>query len=173
MGAYKYIQETFQKQHSGEDKELFHGYKQKLVQWRKEGAATRVEHPTNPARAHNLGYKAKQGFLVVRARIRRGGRQKLRPVRGRKPSKQGVTKYKPHKSLQLIAEERVARHYPNMEVLNSYWVGEDGQHKFFEVILVDPQHPAIRSDADVSWVLGQRRRVHRGLTSAGKKHRGL
>ena len=29
-------------------------------------------------------------------------------------------------------------------VLNSYWVGEDSTYKFFEVILIDPFHNAIR-----------------------------
>jgi large subunit ribosomal protein L15e len=87
------------------------------------------------------------------------------------PSKEGVTKFKPHKSLQLIAEERVVRSHPNLEVLNSYWVGEDGKYKYFEVIMVDPHHPVIASDSDINWILHQRGRAHRGLTSAGKKSR--
>jgi len=41
------------------------------------------------------------------------------------------------------------------------------------VILVDVNHPAIRSDKDINWILGKKGRVHRGLTSAGKKSRGL
>jgi large subunit ribosomal protein L15e len=54
-----------------------------------------------------------------------------------------------------MAEERVARKYPNLEVLNSYWVWQDGRHKWFEVILVDPNHPAIKSDKDVGWIAGK------------------
>src|SRR2546426_204199 len=79
------------------------------------------------------------------------------------------------KSIQRIAEERTAKHYPNMEVLNSYWVGEDGTHKYYEVILVDPKHPAIRNDPKINWICNpaNRGRVFRGLTSAGKKGRGL
>jgi large subunit ribosomal protein L15e len=126
-------------------------------------------------RARKLGYKAKQGFVVARVRIRRGGRRKQRPKAGRRPKRMGVKKFKPSKSLKLIAEERVARKFPNLEVLNSYWVGEDGVSKWFEVIMVDPSHPAIKSDADINWI-GQkqhRRRVFRSLTSAGKKVRGL
>jgi large subunit ribosomal protein L15e len=69
----------------------------------------------------------------------------------------GVTKYTPSKSRQLMAEERVARKYPNMEVLNSYWVWQDGRHKWFEVILVDPSHPAIKSDKDVGWIAGNKK----------------
>lgn len=79
------------------------------------------------------------------------------------------------KSIQRIAEERAASHYPNMEVLNSYWVGEDGMHKYYEVILVDPQHPVIRGDPKINWICdpANRGRVYRGLTSAGKKGRSL
>ena len=173
MSATKLIKESFQKEYSGKDIALWKHYKSKLVQWRAAPVEEKIDKPTNPVRARELGYKAKQGFVVVRTRIRKGGRRKSRPRSKRMPSKMGVLKFKPHKSLQLIAEERVARRYHNLEVLNSYWVGEDGVNKFFEVILVDVNHPAIRSDKDMNWILGQRGRVHRGLTSAGKKSRGL
>jgi large subunit ribosomal protein L15e len=36
-----------------------------------------------------------------------------------------------------------------LEVLNSYWVGEDGQHEWFEAILVDPNHPSIKNDDNI------------------------
>ncbi|HDI46335.1 MAG TPA: 50S ribosomal protein L15e, partial [Candidatus Methanomethylia archaeon] len=47
--------------------------------------------------------------------------------------------------------------------------------KWFEVILVDPHHPAIKSDKDINWICNpsQRGRVFRGLTPAGRKSRGL
>ena len=62
-----------------------------------------------------------------------------------------------------------------MTVLNSYPVGEDGRYKWFEVILVDPHHPAIIKDKRINWVTNpaNKNRVFRGLTSAGKKSRGL
>jgi large subunit ribosomal protein L15e len=87
----------------------------------------------------------------------------------------GVKKFKPAKSIKLIAEERTARDFPNLEVLNSYWVGEDGRHKWFEVIMVDPSHPVIKSDPHINWICQPQnhRRVFRGLTSAGKKVRSL
>ncbi len=171
MSAKKYIMETYQKEYSGKDEALWKHYKTKLMAWRREGVYTRVENPTNPVRARELGYKAKPGFVVVRVRIRRTGRLKPRKRMGKKPSKQGQNQIKLGKSHQAIAEERVARKYMNLEVLNSYWVGEDGYYKFFEVILVDPMHPAIQNDDNINWILRQRNRVFRGLTSAGKKHR--
>jgi large subunit ribosomal protein L15e len=87
----------------------------------------------------------------------------------------GFKKLTPKKNLQWIAEERAARKYPNMEVLNSYWVGQDGEHKWFEVILVDRSHPAILNDAKINWITRppHKGRVYRGLTSAGKRARGL
>jgi large subunit ribosomal protein L15e len=41
--------------------------------------------------------------------------------------------------------------------------------------MVDPAHPVIKADKDINWICGKahRRRVFRGLTSAGKKIRGL
>ncbi len=94
----------------------------------------------------------------------------------RKPSKAGIKKITMAKSIQRIAEERTSRRYPNLEVLNSYWVGEDGKNKFYEIILIDSFHPAIKSDKDLGWLAegsSHRGRAHRGKTSAGKRGRGL
>jgi large subunit ribosomal protein L15e len=79
------------------------------------------------------------------------------------------------KSLRRIAEERAQKHHPNLEVLNSYWVGEDGKQKFYEVILVDPNHPEIVNDPQIAWITApvHKGRVYRGLTSAGTEGRGL
>jgi large subunit ribosomal protein L15e len=60
-----------------------------------------------------------------------------------------------------------------LEVLNSYYVAEDGMYKWFEVIMVDPHRPEIAKDKKINWILSQRKRVFRGLTAAGKKARGL
>ena len=146
---YRYIGDFWKNRKSPEFKDLM---RQRIIQWRREGATERVERPTRLDRARALGYKAKQGYVVVRARVRRGGRRKQRPVRGRKSRNMGVNKITPKKSIKVIAEERVARRYSNLEVLNSYWVGQDGKHKFFEIILIDPQHPVIAKDPRTSWI---------------------
>lgn len=130
--------------------------KSRAILWRKQPSVVRVEKPTRLDRARSLGYKAKKGFVVVRARVRRGGRRKIRPVLGRRQKRMGVKKFTPAKSKRLIAEERVARKYPNLEVLNSYWAWEDGQYKWFEIVMVDPSHPAIKSDKDVGWIAGRK-----------------
>ncbi len=145
----------------------------KLIEWRKGPAIVRVPKPTNPWRARQIGYKAKQGVVVVRVRIRKGGRRKPRPSRGRRPKRMGVRKFTPAKSIQWMAEERAARKFRNLEVVNSYLVAEDGQHKYFEVIMVDPHHPAVKSDPELSRVASRRGRAFRGLTAAGRRGRGL
>ena len=148
---------------------------QRLVDWRKEGTFVRVDRPLRLDRARALGYKAKQGIVIVRAKVRRGGLRKHRIKKGRRPKRKGILKITMRKSIQRIAEERTAKRYPNLEVLASYWVGEDGRHKWYEIILVDPNHPVIMSDPQLNWICSPKNsnRANRGLTPAGKKGRGL
>jgi large subunit ribosomal protein L15e len=147
----------------------------RLTAWRREMTVQKIERPTRLDRARKLGYKAKQGIIVARVKVRRGGRRKSRYERNRKTSKMGVNKITMAKSIQRIAEERAGRRFRNMEVLNSYWVGEDGKHKWYEVIMVDPCSPSIQSDKDLNWITNDvhRGRAVRGKTSAGRKGRGL
>jgi large subunit ribosomal protein L15e len=127
--------------------------RERAIVWRRQPVIVRVEKPTRIDRARRLGYRAKKGIVVVRTRVRRGGRRKPRPTMGRRQKRMGVTKYTPAKSIKLIAEERVARKFPNLEVIGSYWVWEDGLSKWFEVIMVDPNQPGIRKDKDLGWVV--------------------
>ncbi len=147
----------------------------RLRSWRQELTVQRIERPTRLDRARKLGYKAKQGIAVARVKVRRGGRRRSRYVRNRHTSKMGTNSMTMAKSIQRIAEERAERRFRNMRVLNSYWVGEDGKHKWYEVILVDPSHPAIKNDKQLSWVADDvhRGRAARGKTSAGRKGRGM
>ena len=170
--AYKYIAEAWATPEKSFVDELM---RQRLIEWRRQPTIFRVEKPTRLDRARKLGYKAKQGFIIARVRVRRGGSRKQRPKAGRRPKRMGVKKFKPAKSLKLIAEERAAKKFPNLEVLNSYWVGEDGRSKWFEIIMVDPDHPVIKADKDINWICQKQHhgRVFRGLTSAGKKVRSL
>ncbi|HEY0087700.1 MAG TPA: 50S ribosomal protein L15e [Candidatus Lokiarchaeia archaeon] len=169
--GYRYIKETFEKQEKGYQTPYWY----RGIQYRKGKSVQRVDKPTKLHRARTLGYKAKQGYIIVRARIRKGGMHKVRPDQGRKNRALGVNRYTTGKNLQWIAEERAQRKYPNMQVLNSYKIYADGKHFYFEVILVDPNHPVIKADSNINWITepAHRKRVNRGLTSAGKKSRGL
>src|SRR3972149_11545416 len=132
--AYKYIAEAWAKPEKSFVNELM---RKRRIEWRKQRTITRIDKPTRLDKARKLGYKAKQGYVMARVRVRRGNLRKVRPKAGRRPKRMGVKKFKPAKSLRLIGEERAGRKFPNMEVLNSYWVGEDGRAKWLEVILVD------------------------------------
>lgn len=148
---------------------------QRMIEWRREENFKRVEKPLRVDRARSLGYKAKPGYIVVRAKVRKGNLRKPTIKGGRKPSAKGIKKITAGKSTKRIAEERTSKQYPNMEVLNSYWVGSDGKNHYYEVILVDPVHPSIMKDSKINWITdtSHKRRVLRGKTSAGKKGRGL
>ena len=168
MGFYKYVREVWKRPKDN----LGELWKERLIKWRREPAVVRLERPTRIDRARALGYKAKTGFIVVRVRVPKTAKKREDPGRGRRPKAQRVKKILKI-NYQLIAEQRANRKYPNLEVLASYWVAEDGQHKWFEVILVDPHHPQIKADPRINWIINQRGRVFRGLTPAGRKARGL
>ena len=138
----------------------------------------RAPRPTRPDKARRLGYKAKQGFVIYRIAMRRGGRK--RPVAkgcpyGKPKTSGAVKQQKPQRNLQSIAEERVGRRLKGLRILSSYWVGQDSTYKYFEVIMVDIAHPAIRRDPKANWICGavHKHRELRGLTHAGKKSRGI
>lgn len=161
MGSYRQMQDTLRKQYRENDDR----YKAKLIKWRKEPVMVPLERPTNLARARRLGYKAKQGYILVRIKVGKGRRRRRTPSGGRKPRHNYVI-VQPGISHQAMAEQRVNRHYRNMEVLNSYWVGEDGVSKFFEVILIDPSKPSVNISAGM-----RQGKAFRGLTSSGQKGR--
>ena len=170
--AYSHIREAWRDQGDGKLAQLQWERKQ---DWREEGAVVRIDRPTRLDKARSQGYKAKQGVIVARVSVRKGGARKERFEKGRRSKRQGVTRITRRKNLQRVAEERASRTYPNLRVLNSYSVGQDGRQKWHEIILVDPNHPAIENDDDLNWICNDDHtdRVFRGLTGAGKRNRGL
>lgn len=154
MGAHKYMSKVWKKP----DDTAFDQYlRQAAISWRRESVIKRLQFPTRPDRARSLGYRKKQGFIVARVRVRKGGARKKRPSSGRRPKALGVTKFTRAKSLKRIAEERVGKRFPNLSVLNSYYVWEDGTSKWFEVVLVDPSHPAVKKDETIMHALALHR----------------
>jgi large subunit ribosomal protein L15e len=167
-GLYAHIKELWMKP----DRELLHG---KMIDWRAGNAVEVVEKPLRLDKARMLGYRAKKGFVMVRVRIKRGGRRRQRAgVKGRKTRKQTIRKTL-KMNYRWVAEIRAERKYPTLRVLNSYWTGKDGKNYYFEVIMVDPTRPEIKSDRQIKWICEERNnsRAQRGLTSAAKKSRGL
>jgi large subunit ribosomal protein L15e len=170
MGFYQYLSSKWKKPKEG----LGSAWRSHLIAWRREPATSRIERPTRLDRAHALGYRAKQGVFVVRQRVSSGG-HKRPDFDGGRHSKHFRTRMILAKNYRLIAEERAGKAFPNCEVLNSYEVGADSKHYWFEVILADRSHPAVLADSRLSWVANpaQLGRVYRGRTSAGRKMRGL
>ena len=76
---HQYMAEMWTKMWKTNSEEL----KEKAMAWRKEPTIHRIERPSRLDRAHKLGYKAKQGIIVVRTKVGRGGMRKQRPKSGR------------------------------------------------------------------------------------------
>merc|ERR1711874_100517 len=146
-------------------------------QYRHLNKVHRAPRPTRPEKARRLGYKAKQGYVIYRVRVRRGGRKRPVPkgIINGKPVNQGVTQLKFNRNLKNVAEERVGRRCGNLRVLSSYWLNQDSTYKYYEVVMIDVSHKAIRKDPRINWIVNpvhKHREMH-GLTTAGKKYRGL
>jgi len=168
MGMYQHMKENFIQEY----KERSQPYKERLVKWNNEPPIVRVEKPTNIARAREIGYKAKPGILVARVAVVGGKKKRVAPGGGRKPSK-NARYFSRQKSTQAIAEERAAKKFTNCEILNSYFVGEIGSKKFYEVIMLERDNPALINDPNYKNIIAQRNRVFRGLTYTGRVHRGI
>ncbi|MBI5398465.1 50S ribosomal protein L15e [Candidatus Woesearchaeota archaeon] len=170
MGYLKYVRELW-KNPAETMPDL---WRQRLIEWRQEPATVRIDRPTRLDRARSLGYKAKGGFVIVRQRTERGGRLREKFHGGRRPKHFRRLKIV-GVNYQQVAEQRAQKKYPNCEVLNSYWVASDGNFHWHEVLLVDKEHPQILADPSLSWIARPQHkgRVYRGLTSAGKRTRGL
>ena len=167
MGLYKYLVQNWRDNTTPADVQ-----KARLVQWRREPVTNRIENPTRLDRARALGYRAKLGIFLVRQRLTRGSHRRPDWSGGRHSHNMGA-RLNLRKNYQMIAEERANNSYPNCEVLNSYYVAEDGKNYWFEVIMVDRAHPSVLADQRTAGIAGQRGRAYRGQTSAGRRVRGL
>ncbi len=163
MNAYDYIKQN-----------LRNSLKSQLIGWRAGNSIVKLEKPSDIGRARNLGYKDKKGIIVVRVKLVRGGRRREVPNKRRR-TKRKTTRKTLKMSYQWIAEQRAERKYTNLVVLNSYQVGKDGMHYFYEVIMIDPERPEIIADENLKWICNPEnsKRAMRGLTSSAKKSRGL
>ncbi len=141
MGMAKYVRASF----AQSAKERSESYTLRLRKWRKGPVVVRMEGPTNPIRARELGYKASKQFCIAVVRIRRGRHVRRQPDLGRKPGR-NRKRVEPGRALIWYATNRAARKFTNLTPVNAYWVGEDGVYKYFEVIFRNdndhtPLHP--------------------------------
>ena len=174
MGAFKYLEELWKKKQSDL---LRFVLRVRAWEYRQLAVVHKCSRPSRADKARRLGYKAKQGYVIYRCRIRRGGRKRniRKGIVFGKRVNHGIKKLKKEQTHKNICEQRVGRRCSNLRVLNSYWVGQDASNKFFEVIMVDPNHKAIRRDPRINWICSSKQghREQRGLTACGKKSRGL
>ena len=109
MGAYKYIEELYKKKQSDLLRFL---QRIRCWQFRQLSSIHRASRPTRPDKARRLGYRAKQGFVIYRVRVRRGGRRRKAPKGATygKPTNQGVNQLKFQRSLRCFAEVCICFH---------------------------------------------------------------
>ncbi len=152
---------------------LGQGWKDMLISIRKEPVISRIDKPTRLDRARSLGYKAKKGHVVIRVRTLKGKRKT--PKKGRRSPKASGRFFTAGLSAKAIAEQRASRKFPNLEVMNSYLLAEDGAHKWFEILMTDSCRTEVSGDRERKAMAGrtQKGRAFRGKTSSGRKSRGL
>ncbi len=168
MGMYKYAKSNI----ITGFKTRSETYRGRLIKWHSEPPIVKIERPTNVARARELGYRAKQGVMMVRVRVQGGTKRRIAADGGRKPSKSGKY-YTRHKSVKQIAEEKASRKFLNFEALNSYFIGSAGSENYYEVIMLNRHSPSIKSDATYSRVAKQKGRAFRAVTREGRRTKGL
>jgi len=81
MSMYKYVRNLWKKPKEAMPELM----RQRLILWRKQPSTIRIERPTRIDRARNLGYRAKEGFIIVRQRVGRGGHKRPTIRKGRRP----------------------------------------------------------------------------------------
>ncbi len=165
MGIYA-LMNSMWRERPGELRELL---RQRRIRWRREPSVVRVEKPIRLDRARMLGYKAKQGFVVLRVRVRRGGFSRPRPNSGRRPKAIGAVLHKVNVTMLEEAINRCVKKYPNLYPLGGYPLTYDSLYYWFEVIMIDPHHPAIISDPEIKIPDPLKRRVLKKLNKREKE----
>jgi len=79
MGMYKHIREIWKNPREN----LGEIWQKRILEWKKEEVTVKIENPTRLDKARSLGYKAKQGYVLLRQRVERGGRQRKKPSKER------------------------------------------------------------------------------------------
>merc|ERR1719479_104646 len=102
MGAYKYLEEIWRKKQSDL---LRFVLRVRTWEYRQLGVIHKASRPSRPDKARKLGYKRKQGFVIYRIRVRRGGRKR--------PVQKGCVYGKPRNSGRLSKIKKP--HHPHNE----------------------------------------------------------
>ena len=172
-GLYHHVRETWKRPKDALSHDL---RRDRMASWRRDPVVLRIDRPTRlDAARRESGYKAKQGVIVCRTRVRRGGLRKGGPHEA-KALKAGVSKITMAKSIQRISRRRARQpslpepRGPELLLGRSGWASQVLRgHPHRPVPPFDRQRQATRLGG---WYL-HRGRAARGKTSAGKRGRGL
>lgn len=73
MGAYKYLEELWKRKQSDVMSFIL---RMRAYEFRQLPTIHRCTQSSRPDKARRMGYKKKQGYVIYRIRVRRGGRKK-------------------------------------------------------------------------------------------------
>ena len=173
-GAYKYVEELWKKKQSDVLRFL---QRVRVWEYRQLPSVVRVTRPSRPDKARRLGYKAKQGFCICRARVRAGpqeAREQGHPLRqARAPGcEEAEIRAQPAIGRGGARRARPLRRAPRAQLVLAQ---RRFVYKYYEVIMVDPMHKVVRNDPRINWICNpvHKHREIRSLTAAGRKYRGL
>ena len=79
MGSFKYIHGNEMSLYKNEDRK-----KELLQEARNQPIIKRIDGPTKLAKAKSVGYRAKQGYIIVRVRVSKGDFRRPRANHARK-----------------------------------------------------------------------------------------
>src|SRR5438876_1032207 len=114
---YAFVKQAWKNPRSGVVKET---HFQRMVEWRRGNAFVRLERPTRIDRARELGYRAKQGYVVVRARVHRGSMwDAIRPTSSSESPMTGSNTgtLRPSRSVGSNEDHRVPRNTASARVI--------------------------------------------------------
>jgi large subunit ribosomal protein L15e len=75
-------------------------------EYRQLAVIHRASRSSRPDKARRLGYKNKEGYIIYRVRVRRGGRKRpvAKGIVTGKPTSVGINQLKPTRNLRSVAE---------------------------------------------------------------------
>ncbi len=141
FALYRQVGETWQKVFKDKSGDIL----QRAIELRRGPTMLRLERPSRIDKARMLGYKAKEGVVVVRIRVKAGGMRRPRPVSGRRPKHLGVLRMKSDEPVQKVAERRVREKHTNLKLLGA--LPALGRRKA-QVVRVHNDRPCPSSDKE-------------------------
>ncbi|KAL0439213.1 UNVERIFIED_CONTAM: 60S ribosomal protein L15-2 [Sesamum latifolium] len=150
------------------------GYKAKQTWWKKRPVPKGIVYgkPTNQGVTQLKFQRSKRSVAEERAGRKLGGLRVLNSYWINENKKKHKEAFGQFSFVLDDFPELIDSVIVKAETLSAL---QDSTYKYFEVILIDPAHTTVRNDPRINWICNpvHKHRELRGLTSAGKKYRGL